>query len=63
MTGDVLLNAETGTTLGTTGGDYSLATAGAHANEEAMGALATHDGRLVSTFHDFSKRVETEVNR
>lgn len=40
------------TTLGPARADHRAATTGAHAYEEAMGALATHDGRLVSTFHD-----------
>jgi hypothetical protein len=40
------------TSLGTTGTQHGTATAGTGANEETMGALATHDGRLIGTFHD-----------
>lgn len=40
--------------FGTTGAQNSTATAGAGANEETMRALATHDGRLISTFHDWN---------
>jgi hypothetical protein len=39
------------TTLGAAGADDSATTTGTHADEEAVGTLATHDGRLVSTFH------------
>jgi len=37
--------------FGTTGIQHSAAAPGRHARAEAVGALATHDGRLVSTFH------------
>jgi len=37
--------------LGTTGTQHRATAASAGANEEAMGALAAHDGRLISTFH------------
>lgn len=40
------------TTLGATGTNDGTATRSTHANEEAMGTLATNDGGLVSTFHD-----------
>lgn len=43
-------------TLGASRADHRTAATGAHAYEEAMGALATHDGRLVSTFHDLVPR-------
>jgi hypothetical protein len=39
-------------TLGATGTDDGTATTGAHADEKAVGALATHDGRLIGTLHD-----------
>jgi hypothetical protein len=44
-------NTQTLATLGTTGTDNGAATTGAHTDEKTMGALAAHDGRLVSTFH------------
>jgi hypothetical protein len=46
------LYGQTLATLGATGGDNGAATAGLHANEEAVSALATGSGRLVSTLHD-----------
>ena len=45
------LDGETMTALGATRGDDLAAATGAHANQEAVGAFATDDGRLVSTFH------------
>jgi hypothetical protein len=46
-------NAQTMTTLGATGTDHRTAATGAHTNEEAVGTLATHDGRLIGTLHGF----------
>ena len=46
-----LLDGETMTALGATSGDDLATATGAHADQEAVGALATDDGRLVSTFH------------
>jgi hypothetical protein len=42
------------TSLGTTGTQHGTAATGAGADEETMGALATHDGRLIGTFHDWN---------
>jgi hypothetical protein len=39
------------TALGTTSANYRPATTGFHANQKAMGALATNNGRLISAFH------------
>jgi hypothetical protein len=39
------------TTLRATRADHRPPAAGAHANKKTMGALATHNGRLVGTFH------------
>jgi hypothetical protein len=44
------------TSLGTTGTQYGTAATGTGADEETMGALATHDGRLIGTFHDWNPR-------
>src|SRR5690606_38399784 len=49
--GTITSDGETVTTLGTTGTDHRAATTGLHADQEAMGALATDDGGLVSAFH------------
>lgn len=38
--------------LGAASGDDGAATAGLHADQEAVSAFATGIGRLVSTFHD-----------
>jgi len=40
------------TALGATSTNYGTTTAGCHANEKAVGALAANDRRLVSAFHD-----------
>jgi hypothetical protein len=40
------------TPFGAAGTNNSAAPAGFHANQKAMGALATNDGRLVGTLHD-----------
>jgi hypothetical protein len=40
------------TALGAASADDGTTATGAHANEEAVGALAANDGRLVSPFHD-----------
>ena len=45
------LDGETMTALGATSGDNLATATGGHADQEAVGALATDDGRLVSTFH------------
>jgi hypothetical protein len=39
------------TALGAARADNATATTRLHANEKTMGALTTHDGRLVGTFH------------
>jgi len=39
------------TTLGTTSCQNSTTATGTGANEETMGTLAAHNGRLISTFH------------
>mgnify|MGYP003621825209 CR=1 FL=1 len=45
------LDAETFATLGAAGSYDCTATLGAHADQEAMGALAAHDRRLIRAFH------------
>jgi hypothetical protein len=47
-------DSQTLAALGATCVDHSTATAGLHANQEAVGTGATCFGRLVGTFHDFS---------
>jgi hypothetical protein len=53
------------TALGATGSDNGTAAAGAHANKEAVGALAPHDGRLVGALHGDSlgERENPELDR
>lgn len=46
------LDSQTLATLGAACVDHGTATAGLHADQEAMGAGATDFGRLVSAFHD-----------
>jgi hypothetical protein len=59
------LNSQTMTSLGATGANDGATTTGAHTDEEAVGTLAAHDGRLVSTFHggfpSLEKRAITAV--
>ena len=45
------LDRQTLAALGTASVDDLAATSGLHANAKAVGALATGNGRLVSTFH------------
>ena len=49
--GGLALDGQALAALGAACVDHSAATAGLHANEEAVGAGATGLGRLVSTFH------------
>lgn len=46
------LDAETLTTLGATSTDNGASTAGRHADQEAMRALATDDGGLIGALHN-----------
>ena len=56
------LDGETMTALGAASGDDLAAATGGHANQEAVGALATDDGRLVSTLHFLSpKKVKSNT--
>jgi len=45
-------DSQTMATFGAASGDNCAATAGFHANQEAMSALATNYGRLICAFHD-----------
>lgn len=49
--GSATSDSETVTTFGTTGADHRATATSLHADQEAMGALATDDGGLVSAFH------------
>ena len=58
--GDVLQDAtalysDTRAALGAAGVNYPSATHGFHANSEAVGLFAAGNGRLVGTFHDYSR--------
>ena len=60
VAGDVLqgasaLYSDTRTALGAAGIDYASAAYGFHANSKAMGFFAAGYGRLVGTFHDYSR--------
>jgi hypothetical protein len=57
------LDGQTLTTFGTTCIDHSAATACFHADQKAMGTGATSFRRLVSAFHDFSKKLSPEEIR
>jgi len=45
-------NSQAAATFGATRTDNGTTSAGAHAHEEAVGALAAHDRRLIGAFHD-----------
>ena len=45
------LDAQTATAFGTTSTNYGTTATRAHPHEEAVGALAAHDRRLISAFH------------
>lgn len=49
-------------TFGAASGDNCAATAGFHANQEAMSALATNYGRLICAFHDKLPQDQTQIN-
>lgn len=49
-------------TFGAASGDNCAATAGFHANQEAMSALATNYGRLICAFHDVLLHNQTKLN-
>ena len=55
------LDGDTRATLGTTGIDNTTAANGFHANSEAVGFLAAGNGRLVRTFHDYSRLIGTAI--
>jgi hypothetical protein len=44
-------NSQTMTTFGTTGANNCTTATGSHTNEEAVGTLATNNGRLIGAFH------------
>jgi hypothetical protein len=44
-------NGQAMTTFGTTGANNSTTATGSHTDEEAMGTLATNNGRLIGAFH------------
>jgi hypothetical protein len=48
------LNGQTFAALGTAGTDHRPTAAGFHANQKAMGAFASHNGRLKGAFHNGS---------
>jgi hypothetical protein len=51
-------DGQTGAALGATSADHGAAAAGAHAHEEAVGALTANDRRLVGAFHGGIPRKE-----
>jgi hypothetical protein len=57
------LDSQTFATFGATCIDHSAATACFHANQEAMGTGAASFRRLVSAFHDISKKLGPEEIR
>jgi hypothetical protein len=57
------LDSQTLATLGAACIDHSAATACFHADQKAMGAGAASFRRLVSAFHDISKKLNPEEIR
>ena len=57
------LDSQALTTFGAACIDHSAATASFHANHKAMGTGATGFRRLVSAFHDLSKKLSPEQIR
>ena len=55
-------DAQAMTALGTARIDHFAATLGSHANQEAVGTLATDYRRLISAFHDFSLKQHLRRN-
>jgi hypothetical protein len=54
------LDSQTLATFGATCVDHSAATASFHTDQKAMGTGAASFRRLVSAFHDFSKKLSPE---
>ncbi len=55
LQGAIALYSDTRTAFGAAGIDYPSAAYGLHANPKAMGFFAAGYGRLVGTFHNYSR--------
>ena len=54
--GDTCLYGDAGAALGAAGIDNRASTGSLHSNQKAMGFLASGNGGLIGTFHNYSLR-------